>query len=99
MAEKAIDLCNNDGVHALSLLVDKITNPDLPLNLGQVSIDRIVSVEHIIRDGLPVVSAITTEGDPVTFQFTPDDEIFAQTAVDQDGKPVCTDCSEQLLFR
>ena len=90
---KSIELCGVSGNEAASLLQNKIADPTLPIEVGGRILNSIVQVTHT-GDGLAVILYDDDAENSATFQFAPTPDRFADTAVDIDGQPVCTDCTD-----
>lgn len=90
--KKSTELCNTTGDEAASLIHDKIVDPTLPLKVGGRLLDNILTVTHA-GDGYAVIEY--SDGDELAvFQFAPNFDEFAKSAVDNDGQPVCTECED-----
>lgn len=87
------ELCELRGVFANKLVLDKIADPEgTSLTVSGQPIENITGIDGLIRDGTITVRYIAAGAIVRAFQFIPDSTPFAQTAVDDDGQPVCVDC-------
>jgi hypothetical protein len=90
MVEKSIDLCSMNGFDAASAVVSKLYDPfGVELRVGSIALEKLTNVTHDLKDGWPVVSGENDRGETVTFQFSPDETPFRQSAVDADGQLMC----------
>lgn len=81
-------MCSLDGASASAVLMNLIDGSDrAQVTLGGKMIKKVNSVEHF-GDGWPVVTVETASGSLV-FQFAPGGQTFGDTAMSEDGSPVC----------
>jgi hypothetical protein len=88
----SIELCNQGSFDASEALLQKVIDPGLPMKVGGATIEHVVEIAHQAHDGLLVIRYVDEYGATTAFQFNPDIGNFADSAVDDDGQPVCIDC-------
>lgn len=89
--KNTINLCDLPGHEAMGVLYEKLKNPEFPLCVGKILVDRIVAVEHL-DDGHPIIEITDNKGGNFVFSFDPNPTSFAETAVDSNDSPLCLDC-------
>jgi hypothetical protein len=85
--EICFDLYELRGFEVSSALLAKIARPETVVMIGSLLLEKIRAVLHQ-NDGEVVVEAEVFAGKDMTFQYSPNDIPFVESAIDIDGAPL-----------
>lgn len=88
----SLELCSLACGEVSKVIADKLRDPALAVSVGGSAIDHIVAVEYQNSSARIKVSCVRGDSARLTFDYPASGDSFSQTAIDQNGEPICIDC-------